>query len=230
MIDLAGRQRLHALVPLLVPLLGQSHALTTWSITALGRIGTPDVVQAVQAAFPGSGKEFRLHAAELLERIHLDETVAALLALLSATRDSSEQLSLHHALLAQFSAEAVEPTRRFLLDQALTPDLRDLRCRLVAVCAVVGAQFPELEAWQEEARHDAEVEAEKAREFEALLHEAGGDLGLMLEKLKGQKRPAPGPRFAMPARPSAQGKVGRNDPCPCGSGKKFKNCCLKSQR
>ena len=21
------------------------------------------------------------------------------------------------------------------------------------------------------------------------------------------------------------GKVGRNDPCPCGSGKKYKNCC-----
>ncbi|WP_439396500.1 SEC-C metal-binding domain-containing protein [Bradyrhizobium sp. PMVTL-01] len=25
-------------------------------------------------------------------------------------------------------------------------------------------------------------------------------------------------------------KVGRNDPCPCGSGKKFKKCCLYSQR
>lgn len=23
-------------------------------------------------------------------------------------------------------------------------------------------------------------------------------------------------------------KIGRNDPCPCGSGKKYKNCCLKS--
>lgn len=22
-------------------------------------------------------------------------------------------------------------------------------------------------------------------------------------------------------------KIGRNDPCPCGSGKKYKNCCLK---
>jgi uncharacterized protein YecA (UPF0149 family) len=22
-------------------------------------------------------------------------------------------------------------------------------------------------------------------------------------------------------------KVGRNDPCPCGSGKKYKRCCLK---
>ena len=23
-------------------------------------------------------------------------------------------------------------------------------------------------------------------------------------------------------------KVGRNEPCPCGSGKKFKNCCGKA--
>ena len=23
-------------------------------------------------------------------------------------------------------------------------------------------------------------------------------------------------------------KVGRNDPCPCGSSKKYKNCCLSS--
>jgi uncharacterized protein YecA (UPF0149 family) len=23
-------------------------------------------------------------------------------------------------------------------------------------------------------------------------------------------------------------KVGRNEPCPCGSGKKFKKCCLRS--
>ncbi|MGF1581869.1 MAG: SEC-C metal-binding domain-containing protein [Gemmataceae bacterium] len=22
-------------------------------------------------------------------------------------------------------------------------------------------------------------------------------------------------------------KVGRNDPCPCGSGKKYKSCCLR---
>jgi preprotein translocase subunit SecA len=22
-------------------------------------------------------------------------------------------------------------------------------------------------------------------------------------------------------------KVGRNDPCPCGSGKKYKNCCMR---
>jgi len=25
-------------------------------------------------------------------------------------------------------------------------------------------------------------------------------------------------------------KVGRNDPCPCGSGLKYKQCCLKKKR
>ena len=27
----------------------------------------------------------------------------------------------------------------------------------------------------------------------------------------------------------APGKVGRNDPCPCGSGRKHKQCCARTQ-
>ncbi len=34
---------------------------------------------------------------------------------------------------------------------------------------------------------------------------------------------------AQPRRVSAAQKVGRNDPCPCGSGKKYKACCGKNQ-
>ncbi len=33
-----------------------------------------------------------------------------------------------------------------------------------------------------------------------------------------------GPR--QPRRVKASAKIGRNDPCPCGSGKKYKNCCM----
>ena len=29
-----------------------------------------------------------------------------------------------------------------------------------------------------------------------------------------------------PVRKTAEEKIGRNDPCPCGSGKKYKNCCM----
>jgi SWIM/SEC-C metal-binding protein len=31
-----------------------------------------------------------------------------------------------------------------------------------------------------------------------------------------------------PARPTASIKIGRNEPCPCGSGKKYKKCCGSS--
>ena len=27
-----------------------------------------------------------------------------------------------------------------------------------------------------------------------------------------------------------QYKIGRNEPCPCGSGKKFKNCCINKEK
>jgi hypothetical protein len=39
------------------------------------------------------------------------------------------------------------------------------------------------------------------------------------------ERPAPAP--ARKPFKNAQPKVGRNDPCPCGSGKKHKKCCGK---
>jgi uncharacterized protein YecA (UPF0149 family) len=42
---------------------------------------------------------------------------------------------------------------------------------------------------------------------------AGGSLPLVTD------------RFAPEVLPRRQ-EVGRNDPCPCGSGKKYKKCCL----
>ncbi|HHX74401.1 MAG TPA: preprotein translocase subunit SecA, partial [Firmicutes bacterium] len=35
------------------------------------------------------------------------------------------------------------------------------------------------------------------------------------------------PGDAAPRRPVRSEKIGRNDPCPCGSGKKYKKCCGK---
>jgi hypothetical protein len=42
---------------------------------------------------------------------------------------------------------------------------------------------------------------------------------------KSRGTPAPIPPKGAPKGP----KVGRNDPCPCGKGKKFKRCCLPKQ-
>jgi len=42
-----------------------------------------------------------------------------------------------------------------------------------------------------------------------------------------QKRIAEQNRFAAALPPPARGAIGRNDPCSCGSGRKFKHCCGK---
>ncbi|WP_339133381.1 MAG: SEC-C metal-binding domain-containing protein [Candidatus Electrothrix sp. GW3-4] len=44
-----------------------------------------------------------------------------------------------------------------------------------------------------------------------------------------EKRSTPRPRpwnSASPTRQVIKKKIGRNEPCPCGSGKKYKKCCL----
>ena len=33
-------------------------------------------------------------------------------------------------------------------------------------------------------------------------------------------------QLPLTAKQKKRGKVGRNEPCPCGSGKKFKKCCI----
>jgi hypothetical protein len=35
--------------------------------------------------------------------------------------------------------------------------------------------------------------------------------------------------WASRAQEKTMAKIGRNDPCPCGSGKKYKKCCLQHQ-
>ena len=46
--------------------------------------------------------------------------------------------------------------------------------------------------------------------------------------------PQAAPQPTQPQKPTTvrreEPKVGRNDPCPCGSGKKYKNCCMNKEQ
>ena len=57
---------------------------------------------------------------------------------------------------------------------------------------------------------------------QAMLHELGlaGDSALAMP-------PSALPMPASPMDAVAGRKVGRNEPCPCGSGKKYKKCCAR---
>jgi preprotein translocase subunit SecA len=41
---------------------------------------------------------------------------------------------------------------------------------------------------------------------------------------------ADGAAKARPVRKTAADKIGPNDPCPCGSGKKYKKCCMQKDK
>jgi len=265
MANLAGQMRLQAAIPSLVGNLGHRYSfLSDESMFALARIGSEEVVVAVCDLFPGSSRDFRLWASDLLCKIHRDVVVQRVLELLPGETDLAIRLNLCEALLEYFSFESIESARQLIMEHELTPDLRRLRWSLIAVCKITGNRFPEFDLWQEEAKKDTQEEQTKTHEFQKMVYEAGGDVGLLVKQLKAEiakkqlrikileaevaekkkaladqtRAQVPRPIPRLPNRPvSGVGssslrkpiRVGRNDPCPCGSGKKFKNCCMKKQ-
>ncbi len=70
-----------------------------------------------------------------------------------------------------------------------------------------------------------EPDERRRREFRAALNRLAEQEAL--ETLSAHAARAPAPE---PPPPRAARKIGRNDPCPCGSGKKYKKCCLGKER
>jgi len=239
---LAGAMRLHEAIPLLVGHLGHPYSfLADHSMFALAKIGSDDVVAAVCGPFRRASRDFRLWASDLLGKIHLDSTVQCLLDLLQEETDLAVRLNLCEALLNHFSDAGIEPARQLVKDQPLTPDLVHLRSNLVTMCKIMGSRFPEFDGWQEQAQADAQEVWAKTQEIQKLAYEAGGDMALLVRRLKAQIAEEQANKGRLEAelaaqerllasrprpRPTRPDRIGRNDPCPCGSGKKFKRCCM----
>jgi hypothetical protein len=233
---LAGEARLASTIPLLITNLqfDEGDYLNEACARALSRIGTPEVLHAVEEAYPGSNHHFRLYATGPLEAIRSDIAVETCLRLLEQEQDGGIQAMLAQALLSQFAFEGIEAARRLLLRGELNQHYsRDLRIYLLETCKFMGEHFPEYEAW---------LAAEKAEQEEhwRIMKELEGDpqrqMVYALAKLAGQK--VPDAVFSEPVQPATtttrldeprqsrkKGKIGRNERCPCGSGKKFKVCC-----
>lgn len=68
-------------------------------------------------------------------------------------------------------------------------------------------------------------------DIDAVLEEKAAEIPqtiLVLRKLAQIRHHSPPPPRRDPGRQERQAKVGRNDPCPCGSGQKYKRCCGKN--
>ena len=232
---LAGQAQLESTIPLLVGKLVEDGGdlLNEECAEALARIGTPAVLHAVAEAFPTAEQHFRIYATNPLEHIHSDLAVEVALKLIAQEKDEQSRRELAHALLCQFAQEGIEIARQLLVGRELDFDEQGLRNYLLETCTLTGERFPEYDEWLATEKAEKEEHRRRVKELE------GDPNRLMLfalEKLTGKKAPEipkakqpvlPSPRLTLPQRPAAKQKVGRNDLCPCGSGKKFKTCCMR---
>ena len=104
------------------------------------------------------------------------------------------------------SAEALEAIVRMLIEEhvedpdsfrTLSPPARaDLTARILRLCFDAGAA--------------QDIEMESLEEQDAMALQAAAGMPYLASQ---------------PAPLLASGRIGRNEPCPCGSGKKYKKCC-----
>jgi hypothetical protein len=167
------------------------------------------VVQALWDAYPAAEWHFRLYATGPLGRVHTDLSVAACRALIEKEEDPELQEWLATSLVEHFSSEGNELAVQMMRDK---PYLNELRFALVPACLLLGQHFPGLEEW----RRDLAGIERRASALESMPEPPTAP----------ERGPShlPPPPVLRPVR--VEKTVGRNDPCPCGSGKKFKKCCM----
>jgi hypothetical protein len=209
-------------------------------VDAIPRVGGADAVPLIAGPFPdacANGGAYPIYAADLLGRIKHPDAEAALLRLLDdpATRDERDHLLMALAALCP-TGPALDVLRQAVLAGDYDEKLADLRRDLVAAAIMADVSFPELAPLREEiAADDAELERRLAAgELPASFFgqdDYDDDLDYE-DDLDDEDFPdlppgldARGDRVVAPIH-NVQPKTGRNDPCPCGSGKKYKKCCL----
>ena len=184
---------------------------------ALIKIAGNEVVEALARTYPSSEFGFKIAAAAILENIHTDLSVETALRLFEEEEDDDGRGRLLQSALMNFCTDAIEPARRFILTTPPTPDLLEVRRDLMVACKVMGERFPEFDKWVEESKHDAEFRRNWYHRNPVMPNLLDYDK----EENDFDEEPLPPPETII-----REVRVGRNDPCPCGSGKKFKKCCL----
>ena len=224
-VRLAGETHLESTIPLLVSKLIEDGGdlMNEECAEALTRIGKPGVINAVSDIYATAPHHFRLYATNPLENIHSDLAVETCLNLLRQEKELGIRVDLAHALLSHFAQVGVNDIRTLLTGRSLDFESRELRNYLVETCTITGDRFPEYDDWQTAEKVEKEEHWKRIKE---LGNDPAGLMQFALGKLKedsiASRQSEPNPPVTL----QNTQRVGRNDPCPCGSGKKFKKCCL----
>jgi hypothetical protein len=229
LIALAGERRVPATIPLLVDRYRIDTDFMLECVTdSLARMGDPEAVRLIRAAFPNESWGYRNFSSALLGDIKHQESEDALLALLESEPDPSIRTMLCIGLCELFSKSGVEKVLGEIA-RGYDRSIDILEETLLPVAHVLGVDLPEADRWRadrdERERRQAERQAELdelGRRYQAAKAAGFDPLARRQPKATIVKEPPSKDSVTVRREPE---RVGRNDPCPCGSGKKYKKCC-----
>jgi hypothetical protein len=223
-VKIAGEMRLVPAISLIIAKLKEGGEEDEWlreqCETALVKIGGDATITAVADMFRQGDWNLRMAACNVLQHVHCDLAVTTALGFLSTDEDGTIRAFLAGGLASHLAFEAIEPIRQLVIDGTYDESYADLKRDLVVATTLMNVEFPEREQWK------ADVKKKRQEREAKLLRERAEEEAhrkrqqLALERAEDYE----------PDEEPVRQKVGRNAPCPCGSGKKFKKCCLGKQR
>jgi HEAT repeat protein len=221
--QLAGKLHLEAATALLADRLAEPDKLVCQEAEwALQKIRTDAVVRELASRYIDGDWGIRLTVASILEKIRTDLSVQTCLDLLNQEEDEFIRGLLLEAVLMNFCPDGIEPARQHILQTAMCPEVLEVRSALLMACTMLGETFPELQAWQEDSKHDVQFRRQwyKDHPFKPIADDTVIENDEVADEIFDEDDDKPPPTIVRRNK-----RIGRNDPCPCGSGKKFKKCC-----
>jgi hypothetical protein len=234
MARLAGEIRFQEAVPVLLSKLDlDDDVLKGECQRALVKIGTDAVLRGIRNEYRGGDWSLRLALTEPLSHIHSDLAVEVGLELLAVEQAADLRTFLGIGLARQFSTEATEAVRQLVLIDDYDEAVADLSEDLAIAGTLLGPEFPDLGPWREAVEKAAQRREQRRKAWEKqvgakIARMAAASPNPIQQKLKTRPKFTFDESAVGPQEPvRSEHKVGRNDPCPCGSGKKFKKCCMR---
>lgn len=202
MTNLAGQLKLHAAIPALVDKLRiDGDLICEEAAAALVKIGTDDVVRSVRDVFLAEEWSFKNYATGVLAGIKSPASEEALLELFPQETDIEIRTLLADGFCKLLSTRGF-PYVQEMIDTGYMTIFLSLEESLYAACRITGVELPGLDEWKR-------IVEESERKEKSIFQDAFSETILKQSPVRVEK-------------------VGRNQPCPCGSGKKYKKCCGKA--
>ncbi len=211
LVKLAGLRQLSTAVPHLVKCLQlDTGYFRERVVDALVRIGDVEAVRQIDATFAGDPRHVKGYAVDVAARIKSDVSEEFLLDHLEREENVTVRTYLCDGLCRQCFVRGVEKVRQEI-HRGYDRGMFCLEEDLLDVTDVLGIDLPEASEWRKEREERETRQRERREELNRLAQMAQAADNMPEVKREPVKK--------------SEKKVGRNDPCPCGSGRKYKKCC-----